>query len=395
MNHLHIWRRAAVLFLSLTFAAAAAFAGDTALNDNARFLAGMTVAADSPLQPMAKTGEFARHAGFFDRAWANLDKAQLSSARSWASDNLKNTQPTLLYMFSGPDFLYANVFFPNATTYVMAGLEEPGEIPDLTKLPRNAVAVELDALRGSLNSVLAYSFFITQEMRHRLHGGRRLTGTLPVLFTFLARSGKTVKSVEFLSLDKDGTPQPASTALEAQTKAGGIGSYGVKIGFAGEDNQEKTLYYFKTDLSNGGAERSGFLSFCEKLGPSDAFIKSASYLLHGDGFSRVRAFLLQQTASIAQDDSGVPLRYFSTSDWTLEPYGSYVAPIPLFARDYQPNLHRLFVERRPKPLRFSFGYQWKPGSSSVLVARKKEANKQEAGAPPKRETLVKPSGSSM
>lgn len=36
------------------------------------------------------------------------------------------------YMFSGPDFLYATSFFPNASTYVLAGLEPVGEIPDLT-----------------------------------------------------------------------------------------------------------------------------------------------------------------------------------------------------------------------------------------------------------------------
>ncbi len=392
MNTLHIWRRAAVLFVSVTFAIAPALAGDTSLNDNARFLAGMTVAADSPLQPLTKNADFARHSDFFNRAWANLDKPQLSSARSWASEHLKKTQPTLLYMFSGPDFLYANVFFPNATTYVLAGLEEPGEIPDIAKLPRTAISQELDGLRGSLNTVFTYSFFITQEMRHRL-SGRRLTGTLPVLFAFLARSGHTIKSVEFVSLDKEGEPQLAETALRAQAKAGGLGSYGVKITFAGKDDQQKTLYYFKSDLSNGGAEHSGFLKFCEKLGASDAFIKSASYLLHNDGFSRVRTFLLQHAASIVQDNSGVPLSYFDMKEWAVDPFGSYVTPIPLFARDYQPNLHRLYVERRPLPIRFSFGYQWKPGSSSIIVATRK--SKQEAGSSPQRETNAHPAKKEM
>ena len=38
----------------------------------------------------------------------------------------------MLYMFSGPDFLYATSFFPNASTYVLAGLEPVGAVPDLT-----------------------------------------------------------------------------------------------------------------------------------------------------------------------------------------------------------------------------------------------------------------------
>ena len=40
---------------------------------------------------------------------------------------------------------------------------------------------------------------------------------------------------------------------------------GVRIIFAGSDGQEKTLYYFSTDLSNSGVKASGFLKFCETL----------------------------------------------------------------------------------------------------------------------------------
>nr|HML28485.1 hypothetical protein [Hyphomicrobium sp.] len=67
--------------------------------------------------------------------------------------------------FSGPDFLYADAFFPSATTYVMAGLEPPGEIPDLRKYSRSQIAGALRDLRDSLSSVLSYSFFQTKFMR--------------------------------------------------------------------------------------------------------------------------------------------------------------------------------------------------------------------------------------
>ena len=39
----------------------------------------------------------------------------------------------MLYMFSGPDFLYATSFFPSASTYVLAGLEPVGDVPPLTE----------------------------------------------------------------------------------------------------------------------------------------------------------------------------------------------------------------------------------------------------------------------
>jgi len=55
----------------------------------------------------------------------------------------------MFYMFSGPDFLYADAFFPEATTYVMAGLEPPGQIPDLQKMPRGSLGPSLGSVARS------------------------------------------------------------------------------------------------------------------------------------------------------------------------------------------------------------------------------------------------------
>ena len=45
-------------------------------------------------------------------------------------------QPTTFYMFSGPDFLYANAFFPGSATYVMSGLEPVGRLPEMKHITR-------------------------------------------------------------------------------------------------------------------------------------------------------------------------------------------------------------------------------------------------------------------
>ena len=369
MNSPIIWRRSAILCFALILFAPPTFAGDTALNDNARFLAGMDVAQGGALEPLTKNKAYVGHSSFLNKAWAGLDSNQLSRVRAWSTENLKKTQPSLFYMFSGPDYLYANAFFPKATTYVMAGLEAPGDIPDMTKLPRSSVPQELAALRTSLRSVFSYSFFITKEMKRHLYG-RRLTGTLPVLFVFLARSGKSIESVNYVYLDEDGTAHSAETAVQAEVKHDTVG---VKITFSGDDRQTQTLYYFKTDLSNQGTEHSGFLKFCEKLGGGDSLIKSASYLLHSGEFSRARDFLLEHSATIVQDDSGVPLNKFDMKEWNVEPFGNYVRPISLFQRNYQPDLRGFFSKRRPHPLHFSFGYQWRGGKSMVLLATKETA----------------------
>ena len=99
---------------------------------------------------------------------------------------------------------------------------------------------------------------------------------------------------------------------------------GVKIVFSGGDGKMQTLYYVQTDLSDGGVRRSGFLKFCEQLGAADGFIKSASYLLHAESFSVMRDFLLARTTALVQDDFGIPVRFFKTEEWRLQP----VRPIP-------------------------------------------------------------------
>ena len=101
---------------------------------------------------------------------------------------------------SGPDFLHAHTFFPNASTYVLAAVEPVGPLPDVTKLSTGELSASLWNLRNSLNASLSFSFFITADMKKDLQA-TKLTGTLPVLYVFLARCGCTIQSVENVWLD--------------------------------------------------------------------------------------------------------------------------------------------------------------------------------------------------
>ena len=100
--------------------------------------------------------------------WKRLEQQQLSKIRAWAPQALgpayQETGP-MYYMFSGPDFLYANAFFPNASTYILCGIEPVGPVPDIDKIPRAVLPSALANLRKSLDSVLSWSFFITKNMK--------------------------------------------------------------------------------------------------------------------------------------------------------------------------------------------------------------------------------------
>jgi hypothetical protein len=348
---------AATLYLVAALPSRAADA--VTANDTALLLAGMMPSANSPLLPLTRDPSWQRHAKFFDAAFAELEQRQLSKIRAWATANLAAPKPAMFYMFSGPDFLYADAFYSNATTYVLSALEPPGSVPDLTKLPQGGVGAAIYDVERSMGSILSFSFFITKQMKVDLRAGE-LGGTLPVLYVFLARSGKTIREVGPVALDDKGA------AYAAGENPGKNATRGVRIVFSGHDGQPKTLYYFSTDLSNPGVKARGFLKFCEALGPGNSLIKSASYLLHSGNFSTVRNFLLAHSATIIQDDSGIPLADYNPRSWRFFPFGRYAGPIDKFPGMYQAQYAELF--RRAQPMDFGIGYRWRSHESNLLLA---------------------------
>ena len=356
----HTMKIAAVAAAMILAAAPGARAADAVTaDDTARFLAGLPPSAASPLTPLTGDPAWQRHARFFDSAFAQLEQRQLSKIRTWSAANLAAPRPTMFYMFSGPDFLYADAFYSKATTYVLSALEPPGSVPDLSRLPRGGVSAALYDVERSLGSVLSFSFFITKQMKVDLHAGQ-LDGTLPILYVFLARSGKTIRNVSPVAIDGKGT------AYFANENPGPNATRGVRIVFAGGDGVERTLYYFSTDLSNPGVKASGFLKFCATLAPGNSLIKSASYLMHAGNFTAVRDFLLANSATIIQDDSGIPLAYYSPRKWRFFPFGRYAGPIAEFPGRYQESYAELF--RRAQPMDFGIGYRWRSYESNLLLS---------------------------
>jgi hypothetical protein len=349
--------------LAAGFILAATFVADAAetatVDDTARFLAGLQPSDGSPLAPLTRDPAWQHHARFFDNAFAQLEQRQLSRVRAWADTNLAAPKPTMFYFFSGPDFLYADAFYSKANTYVMAALEPPGSVPDLTKVPRGSINSALANIEHSLGTVMNFSFFITKHMKTDLHVGQ-ISGALPLLLVFMERSGKSIREVAPVTLDEDGKVNTGAEGARANAPRG------VRIVFAGKDGAEKTLYYFSTDLSNTGVKNSGFLKFCQTLAPGNSLIKSASYLLHSGSFTAARNFLLANSATIIQDDSGIPLGDYNSRNWRFFPFGRYAGPISEFPGRYQQSYAELF--RRAQPMDFGIGYRWRSHESNLLLA---------------------------
>lgn len=336
---------------------------DTAkFSDTAKFLAGLPVSAGSPLAPLAASPAARQHEAFFNTTFQRVDRTQMDKVRAWAAKHIDVRRDTLFYFFSGPDFLYANAFFPDAKTYVLAGLESPGPVPDLTSLPPKALPKALQGLEKSLRSLLDLSFFQTKLMSGEFYYNP-IRGTIPVLYIFMARSGKEVHGATAVALDENGK---ISTDVSAPRKGA---AKGVKITFASPGGPLQTLYYFSADVSRDGFRTSGLEAFCDKLGRGNAFIKSASYLLQGRDFADIRNFIVSHADAILQDDTGIPIYRFDKT-WTLTPYGRYVGPIGVFPHAFQPELAALHRKSKSQPIDFSIGYRYRPNEASLVWAVK-------------------------
>ncbi len=318
----------------------------TELDEAARFLAGLPPLPGSPLESLAARPAWQEHAKEMEKLWEYFRHFQLDPIRQWSAEFLEasssSTDP-VFYPFSGPDAIYPRCFFPYASIYLLASREEAGLPPSFASLLSANLDSELPRMRQSLQWLLQWSFSVTKETR-RLTASSVLGGMLPLYSLLLVRDGCRLLSIER-----------------------GPSGRGTCLLFQGPEGREQRLCYFSVNLEDGAISASGLPTYLRHLPGGPTLIKAASYLLHGSGFSELRRLILTRSTLVLQDDSGIPVRFFS-SGWNLRFFGLYQGPIQIFREFDQPDLAALTVNAHPSPLPFGFGYRWKREEASLIVA---------------------------
>lgn len=331
------------------------------INNVARMLAGMEAQGG-----VGGSSAWPAHQQAMDRLWYSHENGRGAAVRHWAANEISDLQRSgsLFYPFSGPDFLFAQELFPQAETYVLCGLEPAEPLPNLASLRPDEVARGLSGLRESLTNIMQAGYFITKDMRSDFQA-TRFRGVLPVLLTFLARTGNSVDSVDIVRVDGMGNAvQVAATNGSAP---------GLMIRFHSRFGQSKRLFYFRQDLSNASLHPGGpFLTFVSKQGYPPALVKSASYLMHEGSFSNIRNYMLRFSRGIVQDPSGIPYRDLVRAGLSLNLYGNYQRTLSIFGQQ-QPDLVSAYRSgmHPVQPVGFGFGYLYHPATTSIIVARKR------------------------
>lgn len=336
-------------------------------NCSARGLAGLKSPTDKGEILWESTSDWHDYKQWIDSRWSYLDHVRLGAMRSWSNTeltSLRGETHAVFYPFSGPDVLYADTLFPDSKYLVMAGLEPVGTMPDLGKLEdEGKLGPYLGSVKTSLFTILAASFFKTKDMKTDFNNNL-VDGLMPAMAVFIARQGYTIDSIQYVSLDHDGT---------LHLRGDKSGAPGVQVTYF-KDNRDnpRVLLYFQTDLGNDGLkDNPGFVRLMHRLGPGITYLKAASYLLYENYFSTIRDGILDNSIGVVEDDSGMPFHFFKPNLWNVIPYGNYTGPIPLFKEHYQQDLADYYGKTPHASLPFGSGYKYVASASSLLVAKKK------------------------
>jgi hypothetical protein len=348
----------------------AAHAYDARATATAQLLAGIVPAPGDPLiDRLVATDAWKLHARIMHQDWVKVQE-RLAEMEKWRDHELvirDAGQRTLLYPFSGPDFLNAVTLFPSHKQYVFFSLERPGSQPDLNGLSERQFVKLLENTRGAMRDIFQRNYFITDYMTKQLSTDV-FKGTVPVITTMMALTGKRIVRIENVDLFPELSKQYAEPAANRPYKR----LTGVRIEFTdAKTGQNQQLTYYSLDATDKALEY--YPAFLKAVGanrPATAFLKSASYLLHDHQFKQTRDMLLSTADMVVQDDTGIPYRFFAQPSWQVKLYGSYAKPIRSLAYGNQPDLQAAYNGGRGKiaPVNFPFGYHWKTGQSGLMIA---------------------------
>jgi hypothetical protein len=339
---------------------------DSLNNDIANFVSGVMPA--KYLKARTEFPWWKSYSASMDEEWKLVRQNKERPIRSWV-DSLqipKETNgQTLFYPFAGPDFLYANLFFPTVRNYVLIALEPLGSIPNVVLQEDDYSEHYLQQLQKSLYYSTHDGFFRTKSMETELNQ-IDLNGTIHLLLVYIKRCGYQITGIAPIELDTLGNVHP----FDASNLGAPIA---VKIDFVDASRKDqKTLYYFSFDLSDANLQKHPrVLRFAEQMGPQCTLLKAASYLLHRPDFSIMLRYILKNSRLVLQDDSGVPYKRFDGETWSVGLFGSYSRTINLFTHKYQADLKAAHDAQKPKhPLPFRIGYNLVHSEANMMLARK-------------------------
>jgi len=348
---------------------------DRYYNDFARLAAGLEQEKGSAMTWMDTLQSSIKFRNSIALYYDTISNNTLSKVELFAKNEMTDVNEkteTLFYPFSGPDFMFADAFFPNAKKIIMFGLEPVGEIPRIDSMDEAQLHKFYTAIRIAIDSLKPLGYFMTFEMGRDFNREANLSGIVPTIALFMVRRNYRVLNARRVTVNKAGELVDSLPGLPDYDNvkddyiSGGLIEY-MRDG----DTEPRQVIYFSHNASNESLQRTPeFVEFLKKQDFDATFLKAASYLC--SWMSTVRDIILTTSEYVLQDDSGIPLRYFKKEAWDLKYYGSYVRTLKALKAYFQKDLKEVYeTDTTVKPLEFGLGYGIRLKQSNLMMARQK------------------------
>jgi hypothetical protein len=345
---------------------------NTIMDNEASFIAGMSYDKNECLSRLDSIVKWSHYAKELDSMFNYASYIRIKKMKIWADSELVRDHniTTIFYPFSGPDFLNADIFYPDADQYIMIGMEPIGFLPDICKMSSKSVDSYLKTINSALKDIFKRSYFITSRMNNDLVNNK-VNGTIPLISLFIKRTGHQLVSIRRIGVDSDGKWQYTDSIKDKKSVVPGI-----KVDFlSSSKNKMQSVFYFRTDISDKGLSgNKGFKTYLAALPQSFTYLKAASYLMHSDNFKIIRSVIFDRSLTILQDDSGIAYKYFDHLKWDIRLYGKYSKPKAEFSYISEPDLQKAYKSSVVRPLPYSLGYNWGTDHTNMLYAIKSEIN---------------------
>ncbi len=346
---------------------------DPYLNDVARVISGLPIESnDSLLKSIQATDYYKAYKKYTEETFAKVKKDMLEPVAKWTAENnvgdhRKNV--TCFYPFSGPDFMFANAFYPRAQNYILLGLERRGSTPNFKKMTENDRKNYFAGLKKSMKYINTRGYFVTSHMGSD-YSKAHLNGITHMALYMMMHTGHKIVKVEDGWLSKDGK----LTRIDEHAKSPD-GAVRLKcIDFTDATQKDlKTLYFFNHNIQDDKVtEHMEMVKFIESFPNRAAYLKAAQCAAFNPDFKVVRD-LVTGSGTIIQDDSGIPYKLLKdTTKFDTKLYGTYTTVISDLSWCLQRDLKKDVVEKgNNADLPFKISYNGNYGKGVIIFAKKK------------------------
>ncbi|HEU4730953.1 MAG TPA: hypothetical protein VFT22_23830 [Kofleriaceae bacterium] len=322
----------------------------------------------------------------YKKAWADEAKAFIAALRP------RDLPRTVVYPFGGGDLSSALTVYPDAAELTTISLEAAGDVRVIDTIKSAKLDAEVDSIGMEIRRLYYAAHSTTKSLQAASHS--ELPGTIMFALAGLVVHGMEPVTLRYFDIEPDGSLSyltsaqldERAAALTAK-KAGGppkkITHYwyeqvsafaNVEIGFRPRGEVGAPLRIYRHIVANLDDSHMGaddrVLRHLRGKGKVSVMTKAASFLLWYDDFTQIRDYLLQNTAWMISDASGIPPSHAQPAGFEQVTYGEFEGPYFIIDdKNTRAEFVKLWKSQPHRDLPFRFGYPDSAKHNHLMIMR--------------------------